>query len=165
MKSFLLLAVSFLFVLSCGTPKVASDTKEATTEAATKVIIGDWGLNSIKYSDGGDFLISIFNDTSKECFKGSNWNFVPSENSGSYTINKNDCPNGERTFRFITNEADPSSGFYDFHLKLTGEKHKSDRSASFKMHLLKLTKSAMTWEQTVTIEGMNVAIKMNFSKK
>ncbi len=162
MKNITLFAVLAVLIVSCGSPKAVSVT-EKTDSDTKKVIEGNWTLKKISYSEEGDFLISIFTDTSKECFEGSSWSFTPDNNTGSYTIDNNDCPNGERSFRYIAQEADPSSGYYDFQLKLTGEKYKSDKSPGFRMHLSKLTNSSMKWEQTVNIEGKSITIEMNFS--
>lgn len=163
MKNLTLLAVLAILVLSCGSPKKTTETQKTSLETK-KVMEGNWTLNAINFSEEGNFLISILSDTSKECFEGSSWNFTPESNAGTYTIANNDCPNGERTFRYIGKEADPSTGYYDFQLKLTGEKHKSDKSPGFALHLSKLTNSSMKWEQTVTLQGKPITIEMNFSK-
>lgn len=163
MKKISLLALLAFIILSCGTSKTTTETKEITS-TDQKVIEGKWTLNSINYSGAGNYLISIFNDTSKECFEGSAWVFTPSDNSGAYTISNTDCKNGKRTFRYIAKTTGSSSGLYDFQLKLTGEKYQSDMSPGFTMNLSKLTGSSMMWGQTVTIEGNPVTIEMNFSK-
>jgi len=157
------LALVAFIIISCGTPKATTESKETAT-TTQKVIDGNWTLKSISYSDEGNYLISIFNDTSKECFEGSSWNFSPNDNSGDYTISNTDCKNGKRTFRFIAREADASTGLYDFQLKLTGDKYQSDKSPGFTMSLSKLTGSSMKWEQTVLLEGNPVTIEMSFSK-
>lgn len=156
MKKLTLLLVLATIVLSCGTPKTVRESK--------KVIKGYWNLDNITYSEEGNFLITIFNDTSKECFEGTSWRFIPNNNTGIYTVNNTDCPTGDRNFIFIIQEVDQSTGLYDFLLKPTNAKNKSDTNRGFRLHLVKLTDSKMRWEQTVSLEEKPFTIGMNFSK-
>jgi len=156
MKKISLLFVIASIIVACGTPKTVQDSK--------KVIKGYWALNEVTYSEEGNFLIQLLNDTSKECFEGSTWRFIPNNNTGLYTINGSDCPTGDRNFIFIIQEVDQATGLYDFLLKPTNEKNKSDTNVGFRMHLTQLTNNKMKWEQTVSLEGKPFTIAMNFSK-
>lgn len=156
MKKLTLLFVLASIVLSCGTPKTVQESK--------KVIKGNWTLNEVTYSEDGNFLITLLNDTSKECFEGSTWRFIPNNNTGVYSINNSKCPSGDRNFIFIIQEVDQSTGLYDFLLKPTDEKKKSENNVGFRLHLTQLTGSNMKWEQTVSLEGKPFTITMNFTK-
>lgn len=154
-KIILLLAVS-LFVFSCGTPK--------TVRASKKVIKGDWTLQNISYSEAGTYNVTLFNDASKDCFMQSSWKFIPNNNTGVYTINNSACSTGERNFIFTIQEVDEVSGFYDFLLKPTDAKGNSDTNNGFRVRLVQLDESTMTWTQTVYVDGKPFIITMNFSK-
>ncbi|MDT0554820.1 lipocalin family protein [Patiriisocius hiemis] len=158
MKKTILLLALVAFVVSCGTPK--------TVIGARKVIKGYWSLDNISYSESGTYNVKLFSDTSKECFEGSTWRFIPNNNSGLYTINSTDCPTGDRNFIFSIQEIDANTGLYDFLLKPTTKLGKPDKdnSVGFRVSLAQLNESSMKWEQTVSVDGKPFTINMNFSK-
>lgn len=156
MKKLLLFSTIAMFALACGTPK--------TVQESRKVIKGYWSLDKIEYSKSGTFNVKLLNDTSKECFEGSNWRFIPNNNTGIYTIQNGNCPNGDRNFIFDIQEMDVKTGLYDFLLKPTNEKNKSENNVGFRLRLAQLTGNSMKWEQTVSLEGQPFTITMNFSK-
>jgi hypothetical protein len=156
MKKLTLLFLLASLVFACGTPK--------TVQESRKVIKGYWTLDEVTYSEEGNFLIQLLNDTSKECFEGSSWRFIPNNNTGVYTISDSNCPTGDRNFIFVIQEVDQATGLYDFLLKPTNEKKKSENNVGFRMHLTQLTNNNMKWEQTVSLEGKPFNIVMNFSK-
>ncbi len=156
MKKFLILALVVVTAISCGTPK--------TVQESRKVIKGYWVLNSISYDSSGTFNVTLFNDTSVECFEGSNWRFIPNNNTGNYTIENSNCPTGQRDFIFTIQELDQATGLYDFLLKPTNAKGKSDTDVGFRLRLAQLNESSMRWEQTVNLDGKPFKINMNFSK-
>lgn len=156
MKKILILALIAVTAISCGTPKTVQQSK--------KVIKGYWSLDNITYDSSGTFNVTLFNDTSVECFEGSQWRFIPNNNTGNYTIDNSSCPTGERNFVFTIQEMDPSSGLYDFLLKPTNAKGKSESDSGFRLRLAQLDENSMRWEQTVTLDGKPFKINMNFSK-
>lgn len=143
---------------SCNAPK--------TVIQAKKEVKGFWSLDKISYSESGTFNVTIFNDTSKECFEGSTWRFIPNNNSGLYTVDNSNCPSGERNFIFSIQEMDKDTGLYDFLLKPTMKLGKPDKdnSVGFRVRLAQLGESTMRWEQTVNLDGKPFTISMNFSK-
>lgn len=142
--------------MSCGTSK--------TVRTSKKVIKGEWTLNSISYSKPGTYNVTLLNDVSKDCFEGSTWQFTPNNNTGIYTITKANCATGARNFVFTIQEIDPQTGLYDFLLKPTNEKHKSDTNQGFRLSLASLSDTSMQWEQTVLVDGKPFTITMNFNK-
>src|SRR5690554_2815871 len=100
MKKFIILAVIAASAFACGTPKTVQESK--------KVIKGYWSLDDISYDTRGTFNVTVFNDTSAECFEGSTWRFIPNNNTGNYSIEDPDCPTGERNFIFTIQEIDPT---------------------------------------------------------
>ncbi|MCX7551509.1 lipocalin family protein [Xanthomarina sp. F2636L] len=155
MKHLILLVFS-VCLLSCGGSKTVRDSK--------KVIKGEWTLNSISYSEAGTYNTTLFNDESKTCFEGSTWQFIPNNNTGLYTINNLDCTMGERYFVFTIQEIDETTGLYDFLLKPTNKKGKSETNQGFRLRLSALSDTNMQWQQTVMVDNKPFTINMNFTK-
>jgi hypothetical protein len=145
-----------LMILSCGTSKTVRDSK--------KVMKGQWTLSSITYNTAGQYNVSLFNDTSKDCFESSTWQFIPNNNTGTYTINGTSCSTGTRNFVFTIQEVNKETGLYDFLLKPTNEKQKSETNQGFRLRLTSLTDTIMQWQQTVSVDGKPFTISMNFNK-
>ena len=157
MKKLALSIGIILMILSCGTSKTVRDSK--------KVIKGEWTLSSITYSTAGKYNVTLLNDTSKDCFEGSTWQFIPNNNTGTYTINETSCSTGPRNFVFTIQEVNKETGLYDFLLKPTNEKQKSETNQGFRLSLTSLTDTIMQWQQTVTVDGKPFTITMNFNKQ
>ena len=81
-----------------------------------------------------------------------------------YNINNINCNTGERYFNFTIQETDEVTGYYDFLLKPTNEKGKSETNAGFRMRLTSLSETSMQWQQTVNTNGAPFIINMNFTK-
>lgn len=155
MKRLLLILLTATF-LGCGATK--------TVRTSKKVIKGNWSLNSITYNQAGTYNVKLFNDASKECFEGSTWQFIPNNNTGIYNIINSECGTGERNFVFTIQEVDEMTEYYDFLLKPTNEKNKSETNQGFRLHLASLSEAEMQWTQTLNVEGKPFTITMNFSK-
>jgi len=155
MKQVILLFLA-IGLLSCGTSKTIRESKNA--------IKGNWTLSSISYSKTGKYNVTLLNDTSKNCFEGSTWQFVPNNNTGSYTINDLSCSTGIRSFVFTIQEVNSETGLYDFLLKPTYENHKSDTNQGFRLSLKTMADTAMQWQQTIVVDGEPFIINMNFTK-
>lgn len=156
MKKFLIIAVAAAMSFACAAPKVVQESQ--------KVIKGYWTLDNITYDASGTYNITLFNDTSSECFEGSTWRFIPNNNTGNYTIENGSCPTGQRFFRFDIQEIDKQTGLYDITIKPTNEKYKADSQTGFRVRLAQLTESSMVLQQTVSVEGKPFKFNMNFSK-
>ncbi len=156
MKKLVLFTFLATFLISCGASKVVQQSE--------KTLKGDWTLNSITYGKTGTFHVTLLNDSSPDCFEGSSWHFVSNNNTGTYNLNKDDCPAGERYFVFTVQEIDKDTGLYDFMLKPTDEKYKSEFNRGFRLQLTQLTEGSMQWEQTANLKGETLKIFMNFTK-
>ena len=131
-----------------------------------KVMKGDWTLSSINYNQPGTFNVKLLYDASKECFEGSSWQFIPNNNTGNYTVNNTNCSTGMRYFIFTIQEINEVTGLYDFLLKPTNEKKKSEtNNVGFRLQLTQLSDTDMQWQQTVSLEGKPFIINMNFTKQ
>ena len=155
MKQILLLLIT-ISIMSCGSSKTVRDSK--------KTIKGEWTLNKIDYSALGTYNVTLLNDASKTCFEGSTWQFIPNNNTGTYAIDNVDCSSGMRYFNFTIQEIDEQTGLYNFLLKPTNEKGRSDTNQGFRMKLTALSDTTMQWQQTVTVDGKPFIINMNFKK-
>lgn len=151
----ILFAVSTLY--SCAVSK--------TLEKSKKTIKGDWTLSQVKYSESGTFNVNLLDDAPTACFEGSSWHFVPNNDTGTYTFNKSECAQNTRYFKFTIDEVDKKIGLYDFLLKPTDEKWKSEYNQGFRLKLTQLSNTSMQWSQTVNLEGKPFIIYMNFTKK
>lgn len=156
MKKIIVFVILASLVISCGTPKTVIQSK--------KVIKGYWTLNDISYSETGTFNVILLNDAPTVCFEGSTWRFIPNNNTGIYTINNGDCVVGDRKFVFTIQEVDPTTGLYNFLLKPTDKKYKSEDNKGFRLNLTQLSETNMQWEQTVMLDGKPFNIYMNFLK-
>lgn len=157
MKKIAVFIILASIAFSCGTPKTVIQSK--------KVIKGSWILSNISYSQTGTFDVTLFKDVSKECFVNSTWNFIPNNNTGIYTITDAHCiPTGDRNFNFTIKEIDANTGLYDFLLKPTNAKGKSEDNEGFRLQLAQLSETTMRWEQTVLLNGNPFIIYMNFTK-
>ncbi len=159
MKKIIMLCFAVGLMASCGTPKVVKQ--------AEKTFRGAWTLNSITYPGAtGTFDVTLFSDASKMCFENSDWFFVANNNSGNYTIANSGCASGQRDFKWTIQEVNPETGNYDFLLKPVNEKGRSETgNTGFRVNLVNLTDTVMTWEQTVSVDGKPFTIRMNFNKK
>ena len=156
MKKLSLLLILSVFLASCNTSKVVTASK--------KTIKGDWTLTSVTYNQEGKFNVELLDEAPKACFEGSTWSFVPNNSTGRYTINGNNCPNGERYFIFKIQEVDAQTGLYAFLLKPTDAKNKSVTNSGYRLKLTELSEAEMQWQQTVSVDGEPFIISMNFSK-
>lgn len=155
MKRVILLFLA-IGLISCGSSKTIRDSK--------KTIKGDWTVSTITFSKTGKYNVTLLNDTSKNCFEGSTWQFVPNNNTGTYTINDLTCSTGVRNFVFTIQEVNSETGLYDFLLKPTDERHKSDTNQGFRFTLKTLSDTTMQWQQTIIVDGEPFIINMNFTK-
>ena len=157
MQNFFKLVVITFLLTACGASKVVNESRKA--------IKGTWTLSSINYNQDGTFKVDLLDDASAVCFEGSTWNFISNNNSGTYTINQANCVGGDRYFNFTIQEVDPQTGLYDFLLKPTNVKGKSETNNSgYRIKLNALGESTMQWQQTVTLDGRPFIISMNFNK-
>lgn len=155
MKKLALLFITVCF-LSCGASKTVRESK--------KTIKGNWTLTSVKTSAIGDFKITLLNDADKACFDNSTWQFIPNNNTGVYTLSGTNCDSVERYFVFTIDEVNEATGLYNFLLKPTNKKGKSETNAGFRLELTSLTETKMQWRQVVTLDGKPLTINMNFTK-
>ena len=156
LKRIIAILVIISTLTACGSSK--------TVRVSKKVIKGEWTLKNVTFSNYGTYKVTFFNDVTKNCLEGSTWNFVPNNNSGVYSIVGDNCAQGDRNFIFTIQEIDEATGLYDFLLKPTNEKNKSEDNKGFRLHLAQLFDTDMVWEQTASIDGKTIKMNLNFIK-
>lgn len=156
MKKIVTLLIVISVVMACGTSKTVRESK--------RVIKGEWTLSSVTYNQAGTYAVTRLMMQRKNVSKEGYWRFIPNNNSGVYTISKTGCAEGDRHFIFTIDEVDAVSGYYDFLLKPTDAKGRSETNAGYRMQLTNLSETMMTWQQTLTVEGRPFVITMNFIK-
>ncbi|APG59549.1 lipocalin family protein [Christiangramia salexigens] len=159
MKKIAILLIMAIGLASCGTSsKVAKE--------ARKTFDGNWTLTNITYPNNtGEFNVTLFNEASASCFKGSTWDFVSNNNRGTYKVSGINCDMDTNYFNWSIDEDSTPAGVYDFMLKPTNENYKSTTgNQGFRLSLKSLSDTNMVWEQTVTLDGAPFTIRMNFSK-
>ena len=156
MRAFILIGFSVL-LFSCGGTKTVRQSKST--------LKGNWVLQNITYNQNGVFNVTLLQDAPKACFEGSSWQFIPNNNTGNYTFKSANCDSEKRHFIFSIQEKDAEAGFYDFLLKPTNAKKKSEtNNLGFRFQLSQLTENSLTLQQNVTVDGAPFQINMNFTK-
>lgn len=87
MKKVLAIGILSVAMFSC---KTATNTKnDVPTQIKLK---GEWTLINVTYPS--DFKVTSFHVADAKCFEGSQWKFVPNNNSGTVTLNNgsSNCP-------------------------------------------------------------------------
>lgn len=155
MKNSILILFLVGLLTSCGTSKVERQ--------AQKTFKGDWTLTNVELPSAL-VDVDVFDDADHRCFEGSNWHFVPNNNTGTYELVGDDCSPDQRKF-FWNIQENTDNGEYSFTLKPEAKAAQARKQKSgYRLKLMYLDDTRMTWEQTVTYEGSPFTIKMNFSK-
>jgi hypothetical protein len=155
MKKIILLPL-LICLLSCGASK--------TVKQSEKSLKGNWVLEDMSSTVVGELNFTIFGQSSRNCIIGSSWEFIPNNNTGSYMESGSACNAEENYFVFSIDEVDAISGFYDFLLKPTDAKGKSETNKGYRLELVSLTGSTMVWKHTISFEGRPATLTFNFIK-
>ncbi|MGB7786159.1 MAG: lipocalin [Salinimicrobium sp.] len=158
MKKTALLLFCLVTLISCGSSQVVRDSG--------KTLKGDWRLTSIDYPGNDEALqVTVFNDVPAECLENSTWNFLSSNNTGSYNPIGAGCNTGPNFFIWSIDEVNSAAGNYDLMFKPTNADYKSTmNNRGYRINLTNLSANQMVWEQTITFEGKPFTIRMNFNK-
>ncbi|MBU2949803.1 lipocalin family protein [Tamlana agarivorans] len=142
MKKIVLVLMTLSLLVACNSTQTAA----SPSPAKKKVIKGNWTLNTITYSEDAEFNVTLLNEATKECFEGSAWNFIPNNNTGSYSIEGDaECHNGIRNFIFTVDGQ-------NFLLKPTDARGKSLTNSGFRFNLVSMSETSLTLAQTVNVE-------------
>jgi len=146
-----------IFLMSCGSQKEIRQSE--------KTLKGNWYMEDVSASAIGDLKFTIFGKSSKDCLIGSSWEFIPNNNTGSYVESGMGCSDDQNYFAFNIDSVSEYSGLYDFLLKPTNEKGKSETDTGYRLELISLTKTTMAWKHTVSFEGKPLTLTFKFIKQ
>lgn len=158
MKRIILLLSIVAIAVSCGPSKVVKESR--------KTLKGYWELNEINYGSApGTYEVKLFDDASADCLTGSTWRFIPNNNFGNYEVTAAGCTPGKRYFVWSIPDTGGTDTNYDILLKPTDEKMNSTmNNKGFRLNLSYVSESALTFTQTVQVDGSPFTITMNFTK-
>jgi hypothetical protein len=157
MKKILTLSLLIFLLVACGSSKTVRQSK--------KIMKGNWILSQVTHNETGKYAIDLLDDAPQACFEGSVWQFIPNNNSGNYVLSSGTCDTENRYFIFTIKEIDPVTDLYDFLLKPTDIKGRSETNSGYRLRLSQLSDTNMQWQQTVNVNGNPFTLNMNFIKQ
>ncbi len=152
-----MVAAFSLLISSCSISK--------EIRAQRNLISGTWNLDSITYENSeGKFSSVLFTDADATCFEGSNWFFRDNNSTGRYTLkSSDDCASGNRTIRWSVQEVPGGS---QLQFKFLNEQYKDvSGGVGFRLNIAVLNEQQMTLNSYASVEGENIKVVYNFTKK
>ena len=143
------------FLVSCSTAKQAQASRDDFYK-----LKGNWEVTSVDYEKG--YKIKPFDEgADAQCFVGSQWNLIPNNNTGSYSLSGGgDCPTVTRAIKFDVN----SEKQFSFKVIDAGVKAKNV-TAGYVLDFQNQTPTSFTLVQNVPFEGKILKVYYNFTKK
>lgn len=147
--------IGTLFAVSCSTAKQAQASRDDFYK-----LKGNWEVTSVDYEKG--YKIKPFDEgADAKCFVGSQWNLIPNNNTGSYSLSGGgDCPTVTRAIKFDVN----SEKQFSFKVIDAGVKAKNV-TAGYVLDFQNQTPTSFTLVQNVPFEGKILKVYYNFTKK
>lgn len=147
--------IGAVFAVSCSSANQAQHAKSEFMK-----LKGNWEITSVNYEK--EYKIKPFDEgADAKCFVGSQWNLIPNNNTGSYTlVGGGDCPSVTRAIKF---DVSPSKQF-SFKKIDTGIKAKTVTSG-YILDFQDQTPTSFTLVQNVPFEGKIIKVNYNFTKK
>ena len=156
MKKILLAGIlGTTFLVSCSTAKQAQASRDDFYK-----LKGNWEVTSVDYEKG--YKIKPFDEgADAQCFVGSQWNLVPNNNTGSYSLSGGgDCPTVTRAIKFDVSKDKE----FSFKVIDAGVKAKNV-TAGYVLDFQNQTPTSFTLVQNVPFEGKILKVYYNFTKK
>lgn len=140
-----------LFTISCKTQKGDANTSVSASKGSVK---GNWVVTDISF-DGipQHSKVTVFDQASYECFKGSQWVFPNNETNGSYTLTSTEggCATASQPIVWSIYK---SGGVENLQFKKIGGGVKAKNVAEgYRLEISSLDKSIMVWRAAVNFEG------------
>lgn len=140
-----------LFTISCKTQKGDANTAVSASKGSVK---GNWVVTDISF-DGipQHSKVTVFDQASYECFRGSQWVFPNNETNGSYTLTstENGCSTASQPIVWSIYK---SGGVENLQFKKIGGGVKAKNVAEgYRLEISSLDKSIMVWRAAVNFEG------------
>lgn len=128
--------------------------------ATQKKLKGNWQISDITFPERENFKIKLFQIADANCFIGSQWNFIPNNNTGNLSINKSDCPPFSSPIVWSINK----NGI--FSLKFVGKGTKSKNiTEGYKLRVGNLTGNSFYLIDDITVEGSQRELVYHFQKQ
>lgn len=156
MKKILLAGIlGTTFLVSCSTAKQAQASRDDFYK-----LKGNWEVTSVDYEKG--YKIKPFDEgADAQCFVGSQWNLIPNNNTGSYSLSGGgDCPTVTRAIKFDVSKDKE----FSFKVIDAGVKAKNV-TAGYVLDFQNQTPTSFTLVQNVPFEGKILKVYYNFTKK
>lgn len=160
MKQLLILSVLLSFLTACNTVK-QNERKMAEMDLATqKKLKGNWQIADITFPDRENFKIKSFQIADAKCFIGSQWNFIPNNNTGSLSINKSECPQFNSPIVWSINKDGT------FSLKFVSKGTKSKKiTEGYKLRVNNVSNNSFDLIDDVNVEGSQKELIYRFQKQ
>lgn len=160
-KTFLLIALSLL-VMSCASKNKPTNDTASNTERMMK---GTWVISDYKIENINENHISlkVFRVIDEKCIKGTQWEFIPNNATGSYKLHGMNGCEGEYPFKWnVVKEGDME--FFQFKYRIEDIKDKNIAVGEAKMRILDITDNKMTIRQQIPFEKKIINIIYTFNK-
>lgn len=147
--------IGTLFAVSCSSANQAQNAR-----ADFMKLKGSWEISSVDYDK--QYKIKPFDEgADAQCFVGSQWNLVPNNNTGSYSLSGGgDCPTVTRAIKFDVSKDKE----FSFKVIDAGVKAKNV-TAGYVLDFQNQTPTSFTLVQNVPFEGKILKVYYNFTKK
>lgn len=163
-----LMASATLFLGSCATT-----TEKSQTETG-KEVRGAWTLTDVNYAglanqqvEGTvrvtETISTVFDTASPECYKGSAWNLVQNNKTGTYTFNTSDPTCASGTAKIIWDIKEEGGTKYFIFKDITGIKAKQN-TAGYKLKVDYVDASTMKLSQDVNASGKIAQVIYTFNR-
>ncbi len=158
MKNFIYATLAFLLI-SCSITK-------PETKQSKKTLKGTWEVVNIRFvSDKGMNKASLFDLVDVNCFKGSEWVFIPENGRGKFTIlNSGQCENSINRIHWSLHE--PGDGTFQFQFKYVDTKNNpiNNENRGYRSKIEQFDTNSMIMRIATTFEGNSFEIAMTFNK-
>lgn len=89
MNRLLILIALTVVLLNCKSSAPSLNQSDRSSQAALK---GDWKITDITYPGSDYFKVNSFQIAESKCLIGSQWTFVPNNNTGTMSLTRSECP-------------------------------------------------------------------------
>lgn len=160
MKNLIYMVLAVLIV-SCSGSKSASSDK-----MSERTLKGTWELNNIRFvGEEGLYKADLFGLADSPCFKGSDWVFIPNNNTGKFTLEGSDrCEAGSH--RIIWSFRDMGDGNTQFQFKYVDSKNKpiDGKYTGYRANIDVLTSTNMVLRVKSNYQGSAFDIVLTMDK-
>lgn len=160
MKQLLMLTVFLSLLTACNTAKQTEKKMADMDLASQKKLKGNWQISDITFPERESFKIKSFQIADAKCFIGSQWSFIPNNNTGNLSINKSDCPQFSSPIVWSINK----SGLFTLKFVSKGTKSKSI-TQGYKLRVSNLTSDSFDLIDDVNVEGSQKELVYHFQKQ